>query len=399
MAQKEIPGSSILIAHLADIHLRDSQYATARRGIDFFASAKDAVQKACKAADVLVLVGDNFDKARPSPRVISQLMQLDRILQEAGKVCLAVTGNHDWSDPTWLDTLFPGRIRGHTEDGLDAVSEKEYGIIPVDGRRVSYKGFIFAGIKPYTVGHFRAHLAEVTVQARGADVVLYHGLVDGVVPFYIHAKDPLHISEFPVAKENKAWLLGDVHMQGYRIDDRPGGGKVLTGYPDSTEMCSALENPEKRVPIIKLTKDAADVVDYIPIKTRPFIAAEVATEEQLDALMKRITPVADQHPVVVCKFDRGLTQTINRLHSTLDAQRAVIRCYPLPSRKVVTKREKTHEGQEELSMEHFVSKRFEGRNELETVALSLLHRGESDAENIVTAFIERRLESVAIRED
>ena len=189
MAEEENSGDSILIAHLADTHLRDTQYATARRGIDFFEAFKKAVEVACDNADVLVLVGDIFDRARPSPRVINQLMQIHKLIRARKKACLTVTGNHDWCDPTWISTLFD------EGDG--------YGIVPIDGQADAlYKGWQFAGILPHTVGHFRNHLAEVTTMARDADVVLYHGLVDGVTPFYIHMNDPLHVDEFPISKSN-----------------------------------------------------------------------------------------------------------------------------------------------------------------------------------------------------
>jgi len=338
-----------------------------------------------------VIVGDIFDKSRPSPKVIGQLMQLDGILKAAGKAALAVTGNHDWSDPTWLATLFPGRAA----DG--ATVDECSGIIPIDGIGVSFRGFRFVGIRPYAVSGFRDHLAEVTVLARHADVVLYHGFVAGVVPFYA-GQDPLRVDELPVAKENKAWLLGDIHVQGHVERDRPGGGLVHIGYPGALEMCTAAEPCVKSVPLLRLATDAAEIVDYIPVKTRPFVAMDVTSPEDLDVLMARVAAVAAEDPVVVVNFDRSLPQTINRLHSTLDAQRAVIRCYPLPTVKSVAKREQGGAQDAPLSMDHFVTKRLTGRAGLHEVALALLARGDVDANGIVAQFVENRLGELDLRE-
>ena len=387
MATKETTNSSILIAHIADAHLRDSQYATARRGVDFFEAFKATVKAACERADVLVLVGDIFDRPRPSPRVIGQLMQIDSLIRAYGRQCLAVTGNHDWCDPTWLSTLFPDREGG--ECG---------GIIPIDGKTTQVEGFTFTGIHPYTAGSFRKEIASIEVQARAADVVLYHGLVDGVVPFYAGMENPLSYKEFPISKKNKAWLLGDIHIQGSVERDRPGGGKCVVSYPGSTEMCSAAEPVAKGFPLWRLTKDDIKLVEVVPTPTRPFFSAEVVSEDGLEALVNSIKPFADKDPVVVVKFSRELPQTIGRLHSMLDAQRAVIRCYPLPGIKGVTARERD-DGQEELGMEHFVSKRFEENEDLQSVALALLHRGETDADGIITAMIEQRLATTGIREE
>lgn len=384
MDQEKITEGSILIAHLADTHLRDTQYATARRGLDFFEAAKQAVTKACDEADLLVLVGDIFDRPRPSPRVIGQLMELHSIIRCKNKVCLAVTGNHDWCEPTWLSTLFP-----HSESG----------IVPLDGKSITFGGFEFAGIIPHNAGTFRRDIVATENMARGADVVLYHGFVDGVVPFYAGLQDPLHVGELPIQAQNKAWLLGDIHVQGYRAESRPGGGTCIVGYPGSTEMCSSSEDPEKGVPLIRVSQEAATLEKVIPIDTRPFIRAIVEDQEQLDKLVAQVEKVADQHPVLHVEFSRELPETITRLHALVDAQRGVIRCYPLPDTKAFASREASGDQEEELGMQHFVEKRFKDREDLCKVAVDLLHRGDDDAHNITTDFVEGRMQKLSREED
>lgn len=394
MAEKETADRPILIAHIGDTHLRDTQYAASQRGEDFY----DAFHRAMSVeADVYVITGDIFDKPRPSPRVIGQLIKIDALLRSRGKVALAITGNHDWSNPTWLSTLFP-QFDAHGDAPLELDKIETCGIVPIDNRTVRYLGYTFTGLCPHSANTFRAAIAEITVQVRSADVVLFHGLVDGVVNFPVHFPDPLRVEELPVSKNNKAWLLGDVHVQGFKEISRPGGGNCLIGYPGSTEMCSASEQVEKSVPIIRLCKDRAEHLKSVPYKTRPFIRAEVRTEEQLNDLMLRIDKVAEQHPVVVVQFSRDVPQTINRIHSKLDAQRAVLRCYPLPELKQQKERVEATE-ETEYTMEYFISQRFAGREDLEKVALDLLHRGESDANNIVADMIEKRLNTFSVRED
>jgi DNA repair exonuclease SbcCD nuclease subunit len=400
MATQATPNGDLLIAHISDTHLRDSQYAAARRGQDFFDGFLNAVGVALEAADVICITGDIFDRPRPSSSVVAQLMEIDLRIRRAGKVAFAITGNHDWMTPTWLQTLFPGRVLGPTDDGVETLRENETGIVPMDNSSAVFRGYRFVGLTPHSGASFRNELANITVQVRKADVVLFHALVDGVVKFPIHIPEPLHVSELPISKQNSAWLLGDIHTQGYVERDRPGGGKCLVGYSASTEMCSASEPVEKSVPIIRLNADGAKLERTIPFRTRPFINASVHTAEQLDALMGRITAVADQHPVVVVQFDRQLPQTINRLHSTLDAQRAIIRCYPLPEVKTSAARETdSPDAVAELTMEHFVSRRFEDRPDLQKVALDLLARGEDDAGAIIGELIESQLVTHAVREN
>lgn len=400
MAKNATPNSDLLIALIGDTHLRDSQYAAARRGQDFYDGFRNAVETALKHADIICITGDIFDRPRPSPQVIGQLMHIDQMIRSAGKVAFTITGNHDWSAPTWLQTLFPGRTLNLADDDTETLFEGETGIVPLDDSSVVFRGYRIVGLTPHTAASFRGDLANITVRVRQADVVLFHGLIDGVVKFPIHTPDPLHVSELPISKHNKAWLLGDIHLQGFQQLDRPGGGKCLIGYPGSTEMCNAGEPIGKSVPIIRLTSEGAVLKETIPIHTRPFINAEVRTAEDLDALMLRIEPVAAQHPVAVVQFDRQFPQTINRLHSMLDAQRAVIRCYPLPNTQAHPARVKdSPDSEKEFTMEYFVSQRFKDREDLQKTALDLLHRGESDASNIVAELIEARLVAADVREN
>lgn len=394
MENDQTSNSDILIALIGDTHLRDSQYATSRRGDDFFAAAFDAVEKACEVADVIVLTGDIFDRPRPSPKVIGQLMQIDTLLRSAGKTAFAITGNHDWSNPTWISTLF------QPPEQDDIIHDGE-GIVPLDNTSVSFRGYTFAGLEPHTAATFRNNLATIINQVKHADVVLFHGLVAGVAKFPIHTPDPLHVSELPVSQSNKAWLLGDIHVQGFTEVDRPRGGKCLIGYPGSTEMCSASEPLEKSVPIIRLDKsEGASLHSTIPIINRPFIQASVRDDAQLDELMLKLEAVKDKHPVVVVQFARELPQTISRIHSMLDAQRAVIRCYPLPRDNVqASEQARQIATDEDHDMEFFVSRRFEGREDLQKVALDLLHRGESDASNIVSDMVDARQAAMGVREE
>lgn len=391
MENDQAPAGSILIAHLGDTHLRDTQYATSQRGVDFFEAFKRAVEaiadysKKTAKVDVIVCAGDIFDVSRPSAKVIGQLIQIDKLLVKRGLSMLCVTGNHDHSKPTWLSTLFPGT------GGASCTSP---GITHIDGRYCDVNGFTIAGVPPYTASAFRAHRAETEIAVRDADVLVYHGFVSGIVPVYTGDKNVLSVDEIPLSSRLKAVLLGDIHIQGYVTRDN-----TLIGYPGSLEMCSASEPLEKSVPLIRVDASGAKVEHTIPLRIRPFIARKVFCQEDLDQLVADVTAVADQHPVVPVEFDRSLPETVSRLHSVLDAQRAVIRCYPLPSIKETTARAETSPDQECLGMEHFISRRFNDNRELETVALGLFARGEQNAANIVSDFIESRLQNTNIRDN
>jgi DNA repair exonuclease SbcCD nuclease subunit len=378
-----------LIGHMADTHLRDTQYASVKRGQDFRDAFFAALGATLPQVDMLVLVGDIFDKTRPSPAMIGQLMEADEIIRRAGKACLAVTGNHDMCDPTWLSTLFPGR------DGTSV------GIVPVDGRAIEMCGLKFVGLPPMYAKKFRDDIVSTELAVSDADVVLFHGMVDGVVPFFSGLDSPLHVSELPVRQSNAAWLLGDVHVQGYVSAQRPDGGTCLVGYPGSTEMCSSSEPPDKSVPIVLVQGGVASVYANVPVPSRKFVGGTVKNDEDLDALMARLVEVKDEHPLVVVKFDRAVANTVGRIHSVLDAQRSTIRCSPLPVANPLrdSAREDMDAEHDILGIDHFVGRRFDDNLELRDFAMSLLTRGDSDASSLAADYVEMRLAAAGVREE
>ena len=382
------PKSEILIGHVADTHLRDTQYGTPKRGEDFFQGFKNAIKAGLKEVDMYVLVGDIFDKSRPSSTVVKQIMEIDAMLVKNQMKMLAVTGNHDWCKQPWVDTLFGGR----TSDS--------YGIIPIDDKTMTVFGFVFTGVVTHNASSFREALPEIEKQAKGADVVLFHGFVDGIVPMYAGSKNPLHVDELPIAQTNEAWLLGDIHVQGYVDRPRPDTKNVLIGYPGSTEMCSSGEATQKSLPCIKVSKDAAQSAKFINYQTRKFISETIKTPAELDALIATIEKCVDEEPVVRIDYDRSLPNVVMRIHAVLDPQKCVIRCYPLPMDKEAYDGEGSREVDEnQLTMEDFIRKKFDGNPRLTDVALDLLYRGAEDAHNIINDFIDAWEKDTSIRED
>lgn len=374
----------IKIALSGDAHLRDRQYVRASRSIDFFEAKKRLIEKAAEeGADIILDTGDLIDTSRPSANIVRQLVSLDRALRALKLHMLTVSGNHDWSRPSWLHVLFGDTAIG---DG---------GIIVMDDARVTYKGYAFQGLRPHSPAGLRDNAEQHRAMCNGADVVLMHATVNGVVESDMPADRMLDVSELPYAENVKFIALGDIHICGFVERNN-----CLVGYPGSSEMCSASEPKEKVLPMVRLSDDGAELLRKVPLVTRPFITGTIKSTEDADELVSRIEAVKDQHPVVVAKFDREFHEVINRVHNILDAQRAIIRFEPLPLKKEYQSGQALGKEQEAVSLASFVAKKFphdEQRQEL-LLALELLERGEDDAANIVSDFIERRQKELAVRE-
>lgn len=375
----------VTIGVSGDTHFRDSQYARASRGRDYFDAKVRLIHKANESGvKVLLDTGDFFNSSRPSAAVIQQATTLNVILRKLGIAMLTVTGNHDWSTPTWLAVLFPV-----TDPG-------EGGIIPMDDRRVHIGNYVYQGVRPYSPHGYRANEEAIKKMCEGADVVLMHATVNGIVECGVAPDRMLDLSELPFVPGIKLIALGDLHYCGF-ITHR----KCLVGYPGSTEMNSASESTNKFLPLVRLSDEGATLQDTLPLSIRPFFSPTIRTKEDADALIESLKPVADQHPVVVSKFSREIPEVLWRTYALLDPQRAVIRFEPLPLKDETPAERAKAEEIEAHGIEYFLHARFGAeamKNEL-ALSLDLLARGEEDAANIVTAYIERRKLELAVRED
>jgi DNA repair exonuclease SbcCD nuclease subunit len=266
----------------------------------------------------------------------------------------------------------------------------------MDDRRLVIDGFVYQGVRPYSPSGYRANEVAIKKLCEGADVVLMHATVNGIVECGIDPERMLDLTELPYVPGVKLIALGDLHYFGF-ITHRG----VLVGYPGSVEMNSSSEPTSKVLPLVRVTDEGATLQDALPLRIRPFLTATIRTEADSDALMELLKPVAAEHPVVVAKFSREIPSVITRAYALLDPQRAVIRFEPLPS-KEETSVDRTKAGEiEARGIEYFLHARFDGEDKKDELSLSLalLARGEEDAANIITTFIDKRKQELAVREE
>ncbi|MCD6323642.1 MAG: exonuclease SbcCD subunit D [Desulfurococcales archaeon] len=87
---------SLLIAHMADIHLGLRQYGLLWREEDFYARFKEAVEKAVReGVEAILISGDMFDRARPPISALRAAKEALNIPQSKGIPIYAVLGEHD----------------------------------------------------------------------------------------------------------------------------------------------------------------------------------------------------------------------------------------------------------------------------------------------------------------
>ncbi len=224
----------MIIAHLADIHIGHRQYGLDQRAEDYARTFKKAVDKLLeihedKHIDVVVISGDLFDNAKPSP--ISYLQAIDclRRIREVGIPIIAIRGNHEASvvNPTEnpLNVLASMNLIKYLERGcikLDKVLFIGHGCIYTEHQNKLY-----------------AYLMN-TVSSNDINIILLHQYIEGTPYTYPMPNIDYYTISSKIVKSlmdgrDCIFLCGHIHDFNLRHPQYP----VL--YPGSLEIWDSKE--------------------------------------------------------------------------------------------------------------------------------------------------------------
>ncbi len=278
----------MLFAHIADTHLGYRQFNLEERELDFYRAWHEAVDiMISEGVEVVIHAGDLFDEPRPPIRALVEAKRGISRLLEGGVRVVMIPGNHDM-------LMRRGSMAPHAIfDGVDVLTLDRSSIVIDD---------VFIGGVPYLSKSYRdillenIHgLEEEAKDFKGRILVLHQGL-DKYLPY----EHELGVGEMPPGFSYYA--MGHVHS---RIEDEYGGGMLC--YPGSTEMwrTDEVEDWEKSGKGFLIT----DIDSISPRRVdlegiRPFIKAEVSSEEEITLLAQRFDS-GEKKPVVSLKIAAG----------------------------------------------------------------------------------------------
>lgn len=294
------------IAHIADVHLRDRQYALSCRGEDFYIALSNAVNAAInEGADAIICAGDLFDINRPSADNVShRLKRLNNHLKEKKVPMFVTSGNHDPACATWI------KIYDGDESG---------GIMPIDHKTVSIGDVKITGIPFCTPSNFKQELSDIDP----ADIVVWHGDISEFLPY--PSEDCVSLNDIP---ENKFKILAMGHLHIHSKKVRSSDGLIVT-YPGSTELCSLSEDVCKQMYLYTFDDKAKLVsVQSVPFETREVQKFILRTELDLENCITGIKPGT----MVFVGYDRTIPNVIPRINVVLGSDN-IFRPYLLPTEK------------------------------------------------------------------
>lgn len=319
--------NTIKIAHIADCHLRATQYGSKARGHYFYLGLLNAVRKAyVEGVDLILCAGDLLDSNNPGPGVVMvELNDIDSLLKEYNIPMLVSKGNHDNVSPSWLYQF--------ERDGQEHILLP--GICPaVQGNYVAYELSKGAN-KPLRIEAYDFTDPETLKEVAGfnrdpskipfADIMMWHGEIKEFCGY--PKEEALSMSDFP---EN-AWKLvamGDQHIHKYM--KRASDGLVVA-YPGSTEMCSESEDSDKKMLIYTWHNDGTawyiQNIESVKFDTQPVLRNTINTQEELESILKQMSE--EDSNLIYLRYDKRIPDIVGRLTEIAVSNNHILRLTPL----------------------------------------------------------------------
>jgi DNA repair exonuclease SbcCD nuclease subunit len=222
---------------MADNHIGYRQYGLESRFKDFKKATSNAFHILHQGGVREVLCGGDFlHMPRPTASTIDYIVKLDSVLKRLKMTLVVIRGNHDYTQPHWIEALFPDRMQNSPRTvtyGINYAHE-EFVTLPESGLRVYCLGFVYPD-------KFR------TYQFAPGDILAIHQSVKEFIGF--NGGNALSLSELPTDIYNLI-LVGDTHVTRTEI---VGDCHVLS--PGSLEMNSTNEDILKYVHVAEFNEE------------------------------------------------------------------------------------------------------------------------------------------------
>ena len=277
------------IVFCADLHLATGAWKSMPQICgDSYASFRQIVDFCLRNVSVhggtaLILGGDVFDSPRPSPDAVEVFTEGMVRLEEANIRAFHVVGQHERDHSAMWSSVY------HHCRSLSRAA-------------VAFPPFDIAGMDNMPADELRDALSKLTPATA---VLVLHQACKGAVPD-VEGRCDLDPDWIPPTV--KLVLLGDIHTPWdytREVSDNGIVKKTRFIYPGSIAMQSLDEPPEKKF-VHVIFDDAGNFeVNYVPLKTRPFLRQVLSRSEDVEASLL-MCKSREAESLIVIKYDPRL---------------------------------------------------------------------------------------------
>lgn len=346
-----------------------------RRGPDFTAAANQVCDIAAHyGCDLIANCGDILNATRPSADNLVALSNIDSILAEYGIPMFCIDGNHDYSDPSWLEVAV-----GYQNVAVDRTA----GIINANNQVFNLPGGLRMLCLPWMSKE--ALIARLAQEVERVDIIMWHGAVREFCGF--PTDDNVAIADFKPF-ERRLVLLGDIHKRQFQTVDR-----CIIGYPGATELVKQDEPLKHSVTIFDIPYDptADTIMHEVPLETRPAFAFRIMSEDQLHEVLAKLQPHLAKDPIIFIRYNPNITGIVGRLNAAIDVNKAFLRAEPINMDVAALGLEDSGTAEAEVKpLSEFVIPFFNGNLELIELASKLCERG-SNPTALVIEYVDKKL--------
>ena len=284
------------VGHLADAHLRDSQYGAKSRSNDFFQGFLNGIlccmEHGCRT---IIHAGDMLNNTRPSPTLLEQAKQIQKLLIDNQSVLYVISGNHDLTDPYWTDII--------------DIQESPYGIKNINNK---YVKCLDSPISIYGLPYMPTvslidlfNKEDPEAPLFHADVLTWHGAVKEFCGY--ETSSMLSIEDFP--ETYKLIALGDLHTHAKKTRVN---GQIIA-YPGSSELVSIAEDDIKKAYVYTFNNETHNLekIEEPSYVTRHVQRINVNTEEELTEALSSIK----ENSFIVFTYDKSIPNVAQRLYA------------------------------------------------------------------------------------
>ena len=276
----------------ADNHLGYRQYGLQVREQDIYDSFDRILKLAVKEkVDAITISGDLLHATRPSSRTIAFLKECHDYLLFREMPAIVVAGNHDKSEPHWINTLCD----------VSAWDGQQGGFVLLENEYLEVKDMVIHGV-PFT--NKKTWQKDKELMRPDTDILLMHQSFQEFIQF--ETEDAF--SQEDVEGLAKVVVVGDIH-----VTMKAAGSQIYS--PGSTELMSSTEESQKYVLMVD-NEEGSDMPlnsSFIELPTRPVIAETLATNDCVSDLFVRLREEVENNPLVFIKCNHKLVGVIERL--------------------------------------------------------------------------------------
>ena len=270
-----------------DLHLDKIQYGLSVRYEDNLRCLNAIVEDVEKnpQARGLILTGDTFNKKTLLPKYQMLLASVHQRIKQAGKLLLAIDGNHDLSDSSWLDTVDPA---------INADAK----VLNLGGCQAAFFSF-----RP------RAELLERLKILPKVSAIFLHGRLLELMPWAASQENPDYDFSANEIREvgisGCTFFLGDLHTY---CDYADRAARNWFVYSGSTEMTQITEgsivshrfsnryDPVKKYLRFFPDRQPGENWETVDLPNRPFLRRVVSASERPEIAIRAINDWVEAHP-------------------------------------------------------------------------------------------------------